>query len=148
MKYYIVLLSVLLTSVVSSCSSKCSDADAPEAPSLFVKLIDANSEEDVFENGTFTENHVVITDSEENDVPFSFVNESNILHIVPEYQNITTNTIVVTLNNPDTLDERTIEITYTVQKNEQECYTLHSIVNVVIPNNESNFANSIYTIKI
>lgn len=148
MKHYIALLLFVVIGIASSCSSKCSDVDAPEAPSIFVKLIDATSEEDVFENGTFTENHIVITDSEENDVPFGFVNESNILHIVPEYQNITSNTIVITLNNPDTMEERSIEITYTVQKNEQECYTLHSIVNVSIPNNESNFANSIYTIKI
>ncbi|MFD2892927.1 hypothetical protein ACFS5J_12975 [Flavobacterium chuncheonense] len=145
-KYWSVL--ILVVGLFTSCSDDCKDAKSPEAPSFFVELIDATSGENVFANGSFAENQVVVLDSEENDVSFSIITDLNVIHIVPEYKNLTSGSVVVKLNNLETMETKTVDIQFDINKVEQECFTMHTISNVVTPNNETELVNSVYIIKI
>ena len=145
-RYWSVL--ILIVVLFTSCSDDCKEGESPEAPSFFVELVDATSGENVFANGSFNENQLTILDGVENDVSFNFITDLNVIHIVPQYKNLTSGSVVVKLNNLDTQETKSVDIQFDINKVEQECFTMHTILNVVTPNNETELVNSVYIIKI
>ncbi len=148
MKFAKLLFLVIVTLPFLSCNDNCSDVDAPDSASLFITCIDEVSGENVFENETFTGDQIVITDEEDELVSFSFVETKNFIHISFPAGLVTDKIITVKLENTDTSDIREIEIHLNIISQEEECYTLYKVDNVLFPNNESELVDGIYEVKI
>jgi hypothetical protein len=147
MKKIIVL--IVLSTVFSTIScDKCEEGDRATPASFFVAIVDATTDENVFENETFLPTQIVIKDLEDKPVPFRFIPNSNLIQIFPNTQNVVDNTIELTLNNPTTLTVEEILITNDLSAKEEECYTTYKVENVQVPNNISNVVDGIYVIKI
>lgn len=130
------------------CNNNCNDIDAPASPSLFVDIIDENTEENVFVNSTYLDTQVLVQDYEENDVPFNVVFDSRLMHIVLERKILIDDTIYIKLNNPDTMIKDSIKLFYSTEKINEECYTQYKINSVTIPDNQNELVNGIYKVKI
>jgi hypothetical protein len=127
---------------------KCEEGDRATPASFFVAIVDAATNENVFENETFLPTQIVIKDLEDKLVPFRFIPNSNLIQIFPNTQNLVDNTIELTLNNPTTLTVEEILITNDLTAKAEECYTTYKVENVQVPNNISNVVDGIYVIKI
>lgn len=147
MKKIVSLVVILILMLNVSCD-KCEEGDRATPASFFVAIVDATTDENVFENETFLPTQIVIKDLEDKLVPFRFIPNSNLIQIFPNTQNVVDNTIELTLNNPTTLTEEEILITNDLSAKEEECYTTYKVENVQVPNNISNVMDGIYVIKI
>jgi len=147
MKKYTLLLILIITTLAASCD-KCNEGNKPTPASFFVELLDETTFENVFENETFTAQQIKIKDLEDKDVPFNFVVNENLIQILPNTQNPTGNTFIITLNNETTSLMEEITIMYDVSSIIEECFTSYKIENVQVPNNPSEFVNGIYVIKL
>jgi hypothetical protein len=127
---------------------KCEEGDRATPASFFVAIVDAATNENVFENETFLPTQIVIKDLDDKLVPFRFIPNSNLIQIFPNTQNLVDNTIELTLNNPTTLTVEEILITNDLTAKAEECYTTYKVENVQVPNNISNVVDGIYVIKI
>jgi hypothetical protein len=127
---------------------KCEEGDRATPASFFVAIVDATTDENVFENETFLPTQIVIKDLDDKLIPFRFIPNSNLIQIFPNTQNLVDNTIKLKLNNPTTLTTEEIIITNDLSATQEECYTTYKVENVQVPNNISNVVDGIYVIKI
>ena len=141
----LIVLSIVISTI--SCD-KCEEGDRATPASFFVAIVDAATNENVFENETFLPTQIVIKDLDDKLVPFRFIPNSNLIQIFPNTQNVVDNTIELTLNNPTTLTVEEIQITNDLSAKAEECYTTYKVENVQVPNNISNVVDGIYVIKI
>ncbi len=148
MKKNIFFLIFILTLTIVSCNNNCNDLDAPSAPSLFVDIIDETTNENVFVDSVYLDTQVIVQDLEENDIPFSVVFDSRLMHIVLESNIIIDDTLYIKMNNPDTMEKDSIKLYYSTQRFEEECYTQFKVNSVTFPDNENELANGIYKVKI
>lgn len=147
MKKIVSLVVVLILTLNVSCD-KCEEGDRATPASFFVAIVDATTDENVFENETFLPTQIVIKDLEDKLIPFRFIPNSNLIQIFPNTQNLVDNTIKLKLNNPTTLITEEIIITNDLSATQEECYTTYKVDNVQVPNNISNVVDGIYVIKI
>ena len=141
----LIVLSIVISTI--SCD-KCEEGDRATPASFFVAIVDAATNENVFENETFLPTQIVIKDLDDKLVPFRFIPNSNLIQIFPNTLNVLDNTIELTLNNPTTLTVEEILITNDLTAKAEECYTTYKVENVQVPNNISNVVDGIYVIKI
>jgi hypothetical protein len=127
---------------------KCEEGDRATPASFFVAIVDATTDENVFEIETFLPTQIVIKDLEDKLIPFRFIPNSNLIQIFPNTQNLVDNTIKLKLNNPTTLITEEIIITNDLSATQEECYTTYKVENIQVPNNISNVVDGIYVIKI
>lgn len=147
MKKIVSLVVVLILTLNVSCD-KCEEGDRATPASFFVAIVEASTDENVFENETFLPTQIVIKDLEDKLIPFRFIPNSNLIQIFPNTQNLVDNTINLKLNNPTTLTTEEIIITNDLSATQEECYTTYKVDNVQVPNNISNVVDGIYVIKI
>lgn len=144
----IVLLVVVLILMLNVSCDKCEEGDRATPASFFVAIVDATTDENVFENETFLPTQIVIKDLEDKLIPFRFIPNSNLIQIFPNTQNLVDNTIELTLDNPTTLITEEIIITNDLSATQEECYTTYKVENLQVPNNTFNIVDGIYVIKI
>ncbi len=147
MKKIVSLVVVLILMLNVSCD-KCEEGDRATPASFFVAIVDATTDENVFEIETFLPTQIVIKDLEDKLIPFRFIPNSNLIQIFPNTQNLVDNTIKLKLNNPTTLITEEIIITNDLSATQEECYTTYKVENVQVPNNTFNIVDGIYVIKI
>jgi len=147
MKKIVSLVVVLILMLNVSCD-KCEEGDRATPASFFVAIVDATTDENVFENETFLPTQIVIKDLEDKLIPFRFIPNSNLIQIFPNTQNLVDNTIKLKLNNPTTLTTEEIIITNDLSATQEECYTTYKVENIQVPNNTFNIVDRIYVIKI
>ena len=147
MKKIVSLVVVLILMLNVSCD-KCEEGDRATPASFFVAIVDATTDENVFENETFLPTQIVIKDLEDKLIPFRFIPNSNLIQIFPNTQNLVDNTIELTLDNPTTLITEEIIITNDLSATQEECYTTYKVENLQVPNNTFNIVDRIYVIKI
>ena len=147
MKKIVSLVVVLILMLNVSCD-KCEEGDRATPASFFVAIVDATTDENVFENETFLPTQIVIKDLEDKLIPFRFIPTSNLIQIFPNTQNLVDNTIKLKLNNPTTLTTEEIIITNDLSATQEECYTTYKVENIQVPNNTFNIVDRIYVIKI
>ncbi|MFY8068824.1 MAG: hypothetical protein ACOVMG_01905 [Flavobacterium sp.] len=147
MKKIVSLVVVLILMLNVSCD-KCEEGDRATPASFFVAIVDATTDENVFENETFLPTQIVIKDLDDKLIPFRFIPNSNLIQIFPNTQNLVDNTIKLKLNNPTTLITEEIIITNDLSATQEECYTTYKVENVQVPNNTFNIVDGIYVIKI
>jgi hypothetical protein len=144
----IVSLVVVLILILNVSCDKCEEGDRATPASFFVAIVDATTDENVFENETFLPTQIVIKDLDDKLIPFRFIPNSNLIQIFPNTQNLVDNTIKLKLNNPTTLTTEEIIITNDLSATQEECYTTYKVENVQVPNNTFNIVDRIYVIKI
>ena len=147
MKKIVSLVVVLILKLNVSCD-KCEEGDRATPASFFVAIVDATTDENVFENETFLPTQIVIKDLDDKLIPFRFIPNSNLIQIFPNTQNLVDNTIKLKLNNPTTLITEEIIITNDLSATQEECYTTYKVENIQVPNNTFNIVDRIYVIKI
>ena len=147
MKKIVSLVVVLILMLNVSCD-KCEEGDRATPASFFVAIVDATTDENVFENETFLPTQIVIKDLDDKLIPFRFIPNSNLIQIFPNTQNLVDNTIKLKLNNPTSLITEEIIITNDLSVTQEECYTTYKVENVQVPNNTFNIVDRIYVIKI
>lgn len=147
MKKIVSLVVVLILMLNVSCD-KCEEGDRATPASFFIAIVDATTDENVFENETFLPTQIVIKDLDDELIPFRFIPNSNLIQIFPNTQNLVDNTIKLKLNNPTTLITEEIIITNDLSATQEECYTTYKVENVQVPNNTFNIVDGIYVIKI
>ena len=144
----IVSLVVVLILILNVSCDKCEEGDRATPASFFVAIVEATTDENVFENETFLPTQIVIKDLEDKLIPFRFIPNSNLIQIFPNTQNLVDNTIKLKLNNPTSLITEEIIITNDLSVTQEECYTTYKVENVQVPNNTFNIVDRIYVIKI
>ena len=142
-KSLFIVLTIAFLSI--KCSESCSENAIPPQASVFIKLVDATTNENLFTNLTYTEGDIVVKDVNDEDVDFSFVSKDdlNLIQIFPSTNVAANNSITLYMGTTET-----IEIQYSVETINTECYTQKKIIDVVTPNYTTTVANQIYTIKI
>lgn len=137
----------LLTSFVS-CSDDCNEGDKAIPASFFVEIVDETSGENVFENETYTIQQITIQDLVEEPIPYEFIENTNLIQIFPPVVNPTGNSFLIKLNNETTMQTDEINVNYDVSSKKEECFTTFKIENILFPNNQSEFVEAVYVIKI
>jgi hypothetical protein len=61
-----------------NCSESCSENATPPQASVFIELVDATTNENLFTNLTYTEGDIVVKDVNDEDVDFSFVSKDEL----------------------------------------------------------------------
>lgn len=150
MKKYIFSLIAIITLTIISCSDNCSDIDAPASPSLFLDVYDEDSTtgDNIFIDSLYLDTQVLVQNYEEDDVPFSVIDDSRLMHIVLENKVVVDDTIYVKFNNIDTMEKDSIKLYYSTEKIEEECYTQYKINSITFPDNENELVDGIYKVKI
>ncbi|VXC30547.1 conserved hypothetical protein [Flavobacterium sp. 9AF] len=149
MKKNIFVIVTFISLFFISCSDKCIEGNQPTPASFFIEVIDENTSENVFQNGTFLSANITVTDVIDTEIPFEFVEGTNIIHILPK-TTINANNIElkVTLNNPNTMETEQIFLKYNVSSQVEECYTSFHISNVLFPQNQSQYEEGVFVVKI
>ena len=149
MKKIIALIGLVVLSL--SCES---EGVTPETllcssgpPKYYIEIVDKTTNENVFTNGTYSQNQVKITTENTTAESFRFVAKSaenaNVIEIIPAFQEGTFTT-TVTINN-----EIKIPIESKIYLSESECKNLFiESVNVIGYSYTYDEATGIYTIKI
>ncbi|WP_130733614.1 hypothetical protein [Flavobacterium sp. J27] len=149
MKKNIFVVISFISLILSGCSDKCIEGKQPVPASFFVEIIDETSGENVFSNGTFISTEITVTDVIGTEIPFKFVEEVNIIHILPKTTiNANNIDVKITLSNPDTMVTDEVNLKYNVTSQEEECYTSFQIGNVLFPENQSEYDEGVFIVKI
>jgi hypothetical protein len=142
--YCVLWLSLLLT---SSCD-KCLEGDRATPASFFVTIVDATTDENVFENETFLPTQISVADLDGEAIPFRFIPNSNLIQLFPDTRNLTNNSLIITLSNEETSAISEITITHDVSEKVEECYTSYTIENIQTTQQASEVVDGIHVIKI
>lgn len=143
--FFILLVSVFFM----NCTDKCVEESKPIPATFFVEIIDEATGENVFENATFAENDVKITDVIGNDVLYNFITDINTIQLFPKTTIVANNIeIKITLNNQTTMITDEIVVKYNVASQKEECYTSYSFTNILFPNNDSELVKGVLKVKI
>ena len=148
MRNRITLFLVVLTISLVSCNDECNEGEKATPASFFVEIVDETSGENVFENETYTAQQITIQDLDEATIPFEFIENLNVIQIIPPVTNATGNSFIIKLNNETTLQMDEIDVSYDVSSSAGECFTTFKIENILFPNNTSELVESVHVIKI
>ena len=142
------LFLIVIATLFVSCNDKCDEGNQPTPASFFVEIIDETTNENVFENETYTAQQITIQDLDEATIPFEFIENLNVIQIFPPVANATGNSFIIKLNNETTLQMDEIDVSYDVSSSAGECFTTFKIENILFPNNTSELVESVHVIKI
>ena len=142
------LVVLIITLVNISCNDDCDEGNKPTPASFFVEIVDETTGENVFENETYTMQQIAIEDLDEASIPYEFIENLNVIQIFPKVSNPTGNSIIIKLNNETTLQIDEIDVTYDVSSTVGECFTTFKIENILFPNNQSEFVEAVFVVKI
>ena len=142
--YFVLLLGLF----VSMSCDKCLEGDRATPASFFVTIVDATTDENVFENETFLPTQISVADSDGEAIPFRFIPNSNLIQLFPDTRNLTNNSLIITLSNEETSAISVITITHDVSEKIEECYTSYTIENIQTTQQASEVVDGIYVIKI
>ena len=148
MRNRITLFLVVLTISLVSCNDECNEGEKATPASFFVEIIDETTNENVFENETYTAQQITIQDLDEATIPYEFIENLNVIQIFPPVTNATGNSFVIKLNNETTLQMDEIDANYDVSSSAGECFTTFKIENILFPNNTSELVEGVHVIKI
>lgn len=139
--FYLFIISFLFC----SCEEPCNEASLGP-PSFMIEIIDTTTNENVFSNGTYTQNQLDVTTPTSTTFLYSFISEDNmnIISIFPAWKDGTFTTYV-NLN-----DEITIPIVTVIKKVSTRCQTNYILKSVSIEGfeNSLNSETGIYKVKI
>ena len=139
---------IVITASLVSCNDKCDEGNQATPASFFVEIVDETSDENVFENETYTAQQITIQDLDEATIPFEFIENLNVIQIFPPVANATGNSFIIKLSNETTLQMDEIDVNYDVSSNAGECFTTFKIENILFPNNNSELVEAVHVIKI
>ena len=142
--YFVLLLGLF----VSMSCDKCLEGDRATPASFFVTIVDATTDENVFENETFLPTQISVADLDGEAIPFRFIPNSNLIQLFPDTRNLTNNSLIITLSNEETSAISEITITHDVSEKVEECYTSYTIENIQTTQQASEVVDGIYVIKI
>ncbi|UOX32782.1 hypothetical protein LXD69_12120 [Flavobacterium sediminilitoris] len=143
--FCITLISILFL----SCSDKCLEGKHPVPATFFVEIIDETTNENVFENETFAESDIKITDVIGNEVPYNFIEGINTIQLYPKTTiNANNIDVKITLNNQTTMLIKEVNLKYNVESKQEECYTSFSFTNILFPDNDSELVGGVFKVKI
>ncbi len=149
MKNNIIAIVSFVGLIICSCSDKCIEGKQAVPASFFVEILDETTSENVFENETFSSADISVTDVIGNDIPYEFVEDVNIIQLLPKTTiNARNIDIKITLNNQTTMITEEINLKYNVESEIEECYTLFKITNVLFPENPSEYVEGVFLVKI
>ena len=148
MRNRITLFLVILTISLVSCNDECNEGEKATPASFFVEIIDETTNENVFENETYTAQQITIQDLDEATIPYEFIENLNVIQIFPPVTNAIGNSLVIKLNNETTLQMDEIDVNYDVSSSAGECFTTFKIENILFPNNTSELVENVHVIKI
>ena len=149
MKNNIIAIVSFVGLIISSCSDKCIEGKQAVPASFFVEILDETTSENVFENETFSSADISVTDVIGNDIPYEFVEDVNIIQLLPKTTiNARNIDIKITLNNQTTMITEEINLKYNVESEIEECYTSFKITNVLFPENPSEYVEGVFLVKI
>lgn len=149
MKNNIIAIVSFVGLIISSCSDKCIEGKQAVPASFFVEILDETTSENVFENETFSSTDISVTDVIGNDIPYEFVEDVNIIQLLPKTTiNARNIDIKITLNNQTTMITDEINLKYNVESEIEECYTSFKITNVLFPENPSEYEEGVFIVKI
>ena len=136
------LISIFFLSCTKDNSSE--SVIRPQA-SIFIEVLDEDTDENVFTNETYTISDVSVVEFDDSEVDFILItrDDLNLIQIFPRTNVATDNKIYLNI-----ADDETIEIQYDVETLNTECYTQKRIINVNIPFYTSVEENEIFRIKI
>jgi hypothetical protein len=130
------------------CNDKFDEGNQPTPASFFVEIIDETTNENVFENETYTSQQITIQDLDEATIPYEFIENLNVIQIFPPVTNATGNSLVIKLNNETTLQMDEISVNFDVSSSAGECFTTFKIENILFPNNTSELVEAVHVVKI
>lgn len=136
----------LLTVITLSCTKEnCSENVIPPQASVFIEVLDEDTDENVFTNETYTVGDISVTEFDDTEVDFVLITRDslNLIQIFPKTNVELDNKIYLNI-----ADDETIEIQYDVETLNTECYTQKRIINVNIPFYTFTEENQIFRIKI
>jgi len=144
-KSSIVFLFLLVMITLSCTKDNCSENVIPPQASIFIEVLDEDTDENVFTNETYTITDVSVVEFDDSEVDFILItrDDLNLIQIFPRTNVATDNKIYLNI-----ADDETIEIQYDVETLNTECYTQKRIINVNIPFYTSVEENEIFIIKI
>lgn len=146
MKKYSIIFLFLLTVITLSCTKEnCSENVIPPQASVFIEVLDEDTDENVFTNETYTVGDISVTELDDTEVDFVLITRDslNLIQIFPKTNVELDNKIYLNI-----ADDETIEIQYDVETLNTECYTQKRIINVNIPFYTFTEENQIFRIKI
>lgn len=146
MKKYSIIFLFLLTVITLSCTKEnCSENVIPPQASVFIEVLDEDTDENVFTNETYTVGDISVTELDDTEVDFVLITRDslNLIQIFPKTDVALDNKIYLNI-----ADDETIEIQYDVETLNTECYTQKRIINVNIPFYTFTEENQIFRIKI
>jgi hypothetical protein len=146
MKKYSIIFLFLLTVLTLSCTKEnCSENVTPPQASIFIEVLDEDTDENVFTNETYTVGDISVTEFDDTEVDFVLITRDslNLIQIFPKTNVELDNKIYLNI-----ADDETIEIQYDVETLNTECYTQMRIINVNIPFYTFTEENQIFRIKI
>jgi hypothetical protein len=141
-----VTLVFLISILFLSCTKdNCSESVIPPQASIFIEVLDEDTDENVFTNETYTISDVSVVEFDDSEVDFILItrDDLNLIQIFPRTNVAIDNKIYLNI-----ADDETIEIQYDVETLKTECYTQKRIINVNIPFYTSVEENEIFRIKI
>ncbi|MCL9770146.1 hypothetical protein NAT47_06935 [Flavobacterium sp. HXWNR69] len=148
MKNVLILFCLAISISLTSCNDGCDEGNQPTPASFFIEIIDATSGENVFQNGTYTAQQVVVEDANEVAISIRFIENLNVIQVFPPVSNLSGNTLLVKLNNTTTSQTDEISVTYDVSALAGECFTTYNIENILFPNNLSEWVENIHVVKL
>ena len=146
MKKYSIIFLFLLTVITLSCTKEnCSENVIPPQASVFIEVLDEDTDENVFTNETYTVGDISVTEFDDTEVDFVLITRDslNLIQIFTKTNVVLDNKIYLNI-----ADDETIEIQYDVETLNTECYTQKRIINVNIPFYTFTEENQIFRIKI
>lgn len=148
MNKFLNIFLIAFATLLIGCNDDCDEGNRPTPASFFVEIVDETSNENVFENETYTAQQITLLDENEVAIPYKFITNSNLIQVFPPVSNATGNSLLIKLNNETTSQTDEINVNYDVSSSAGECFTTFKIENILFPNNPSEVVQGVYVIKI
>jgi hypothetical protein len=136
---------IIIITFFYSCEEPCPIGNTGP-PSFTVEIVDATTNENVFTNGTFSENQLQVTTEGSLTQSYGFISDENLNRIIitPAWSEGVFLT-KIKLNNEIVIPIRTL-----ITKSSTKCFENHFITNLVVENYAYTFdnQNGVYKIKI
>lgn len=149
MKKMCFALLLVIATTFTGCTNSCEETLCFTPPNPFTfELVDKDSRENIFTNGTFSENQIrVVTTSTSEGIPFSFISENNINRIVIGSIGWETETIEF---NILIADRPIIRMSVTAERKTENCCAFTSYTNITPSDAEYEYtpATDTYTVLV
>ncbi len=140
-----IITLVLLIAFFSSCD-RCKDVECVTPAPLFeFEILDKQTKENLFTNGTFSENQISIKTQEDKEVPYSFIGEGGRNTIRLLGLGWKTQKIHYTIN---IADELIFDLKVDVERKKGDCCDFTEVQSLAIKNIEFNIDKSTGLISI